>query len=115
MKKIIAIVSPIILGLFLWVTPVSAADSPWVGVWRVADTEGKSYTIELYHDGKVLGSRDGGMSGKWKEIDGNVYVVWKTGWRTLLFSTGDGYGKMSFKPGKNFHAAPDTVTVAVRD
>ncbi len=115
MKRIMTIVVPALFGALLWVTPSFAADSSWLGTWRVSDTQGNPYTIELNTDGTAVGSRQGGMAGKWREIDGNVYIVWKTKWRTLLFLTDNGFGKMSFKPGKTFTSTPDNVTVATRD
>ena len=91
-------------------SPAFAGD--WLGIWKVSDTQGESYFIAIFPDGKAASTHSGGISGNWKGQGNAIEVEWATGWKAKLLHEGKKTVKQAFKPGQSFSDKPATVTPA---
>jgi len=79
----------------------SLAEHHFVGTWKVKDSEGKDFKIDLAKDGTASGDRSGeAMKGKWVEKDAAVVIDWGDGWKTKIAKDGDHYKKVGYQHDK---------------
>jgi hypothetical protein len=77
------------------------AASIFQGTWKVTDTSGKPFEINLSADGTAKATLPKeGMTGTWK-TDGDIAIInWDTGWITRIEKNGDKFTKSAFKKGE---------------
>jgi hypothetical protein len=79
--------------------PISApAASEFEGNWKVEDTKGQPFQINLSPDGTAKGDRAGeGLTGKWTANEKRAVITWDTGWITKIVKKGDTYQKRAYE------------------
>ena len=91
----------------------SQAGNEFAGVWKVKDTEGKSFQITLSTDGSAKGDRAGeGLSGTWKKESDAAVIQWDSGWTTKIIKEGGEYKKVAFDKGKPLDGTPSNSSKA---
>ncbi len=102
------------LGAALALTLSAAfAASSFAGVWKVDDTNGKTFQITLSADGSAKANREGeGMTGTWKEENGAAVINWTTGWTTKIVKEANGYKKTAYDKGKPLDGPPTNSSKA---
>jgi len=85
-----------------------------VGVWKVADSAGKTFHITVKEDGTATTDWEGGEQGVWEVEGQTIHVRYTDGWHDILMKDGDGYKKIAFGPGMPLDGKPENTTPAVR-
>lgn len=85
----------------------------FAGKWKVADTSGASFEINLGDDGTATANRSGeGMQGTWKAEGGAAVISWKDGWTTKIAKVGDVYKKTAWDKGVSLDSPPTNTSDA---
>ena len=103
-KSAIAVVTA--ASIFGMATFGAFAASPFEGVWKVKDTAGHPFEINLSGDGAAKATRGEGMTGTWKEQDDSAVITWNTGWTTKITKQGNQYVKEAYRKGQSPSAPP---------
>ena len=85
------------------------------GKWLLNDTHGKPFEAVFSKDGTASGTHGDAMKhGTWKEENGAIVILWKTGWTTRIEKKGDKYVKTAFKPGALLTDTPSDTSDAIK-
>ena len=85
------------------------------GHWRLWDSKGAPFEVDLHADGKADGTHNDAMKhGTWAEEGGAAVIHWNTGWTTRIARQGQGYEKTAFKPGAAMTDKPTNHSAAVK-
>jgi len=73
------------------------AESEFAGTWKVEDTSGAPFEIELAPSGAAEANRAGeGMKGTWTEEGTSAVILWDTGWTTKITNVGGKFTKTAY-------------------
>jgi len=96
------IIASVAAAAAIALTAGGALADHFVGTWKLKDTSGKDFQIEIAKDGTATGDHAGKpMNGKWTEKDDAVTITWDTGWTTKIAKSGSGYEKTATDGGSD--------------
>ena len=85
---------PIFLFLLFWFS-FAYSNNPWVGAWIALDKWQSEFRIIIDDDGGAKTDYGSGDNGKWKIVDGNLEIFWKSGKKDYFFNGVMGYQRIS--------------------
>ena len=97
-----------------------AAQSAWVGIWKVQDVKARDFYITLAADGSATSTwtaaedQRRNQTGKWVEADGKVTIEWHNGWREVIEASGEAFVKKAFAPKMKLEDEPANSSPAVK-
>ena len=109
MKKII--LTMLVLLNFLPAFAQAAEISDFSGAWKLAHTDGSTFTVNLKEDGTCTSTWAGGETGTWKVDGDRALLSWIDGWHDILIKEKDGYRKLGFAPGVAITDPPSNSSV----
>lgn len=84
----------------------------YIGVWEVADSQGKTFRITLMAGGNAVSDWGTREIGTWKVEGMKCICRWKDGWVDVLVKDELGYYKLGYEPGKSLSEKPSNRTFA---
>jgi len=100
MKKILA------LNFILCISLLCLSQEEYLGVWKLTDTEGDEFLLQLNSDQSVESTYNKGKNryypeiGFWRMNGTDAQIIFNNGWMDVIRKAGDGYEKTAYKPGE---------------
>ncbi|MBS91589.1 MAG: hypothetical protein CMM95_00855 [Rickettsiales bacterium] len=92
------LLSSIITFWAFWVV----AKNSWVGQWVALDKWQSEFSIIIEEGGTAKTNYGSGDTGKWKIVDGNLEISWKSGKKDYFFNGVMGYQRISKSRNENY-------------
>tara|TARA_B100000686_G_C16783202_1_gene973386 strand:+ start:423 stop:740 length:318 start_codon:yes stop_codon:yes gene_type:complete len=64
----------------------SFANNSWVGNWIASDEWQSEFNIIIKADGSAKSDYGAGEIGEWKNLDGNLEIIWESGKKDYIFN-----------------------------